>query len=491
MSQYISQEGEGSASGTRLVLHFDVNKTIVMRDGRISTPQMLNSLLCECIWGWFVDVDALQEHYSCTAHDINKALAKSGWACECRSARTERHWHILSAEASTTPPPISPEISQSIAAALAAVMTESGVGPAPTGSCTCVVTFGEFLEDRTALAHEARKPLKQTFTDPAGSGATARQTWEKLVEAMTVPSAAAPPAACPFLPAHGGTMYYGIVPAFFRAAEELAVQQARGGPEFRLVFRSFGSDIEVVAEEWNLWCCNEHPLFELGHGRAGLQLRFDGTVDGFVDRRLRLDCHTGTLERLGPASEQLNLKTPLLLQGSAASGAPQARVRGEEAVLQQLLGEWLGSDGAGSAYTAALQDDYSYWAANNEACAAGKLLVLTLQQHLRHSGSGDGAAVDAPHTAWRAGSGSWASAENNLQLVQMFFDDNIERDRAHIVDTRVATEHGFAPVDTRAMFARQQPPGYLCKVHPHLAILDPEYYLKEIRHYLHWLGAGS
>ena len=36
-----------------LMLHFDINKTIIISDpvSNISTDQMLNSLLSECIWG--------------------------------------------------------------------------------------------------------------------------------------------------------------------------------------------------------------------------------------------------------------------------------------------------------------------------------------------------------------------------------------------------------------------------------------------------------
>lgn len=60
---------------------------------------------------------------------------------------------------------------------------------------------------------------------------------------------------------------------------------------------------------------------------------------------------------------------------------------------------------------------------------------------------------------------------------QVFFDDNIERDRAHIVDVRDC--HSFAPVPF-AMANRR----YLRRVEPYHAILDREYYVKEVQEVL-------
>ena len=56
----------------------------------------------------------------------------------------------------------------------------------------------------------------------------------------------------------------------------------------------------------------------------------------------------------------------------------------------------------------------------------------------------------------------------------MFFDDNIERDRAHIVDVRDAKT--YAPVPFEVSQGR-----YLRRVDPYQAILDREYYVKEVQ----------
>lgn len=56
----------------------------------------------------------------------------------------------------------------------------------------------------------------------------------------------------------------------------------------------------------------------------------------------------------------------------------------------------------------------------------------------------------------------------------MFFDDNIERERAHIVDVRDAKT--YAPVSFEVSQGR-----YLRRVDPYQAILDREYYVKEVQ----------
>lgn len=58
--------------------------------------------------------------------------------------------------------------------------------------------------------------------------------------------------------------------------------------------------------------------------------------------------------------------------------------------------------------------------------------------------------------------------------VQVFFDDNIERSRAHIVDVRDAAT--YAPVPFEVSQGR-----YLRRVDPYQAILDKEYYVKEVQ----------
>jgi hypothetical protein len=68
--------------------------------------------------------------------------------------------------------------------------------------------------------------------------------------------------------------------------------------------------------------------------------------------------------------------------------------------------------------------------------------------------------------------------------VQVFFDDNIERDRAHIVDVRDC--HTYAPVPFELANKR-----YLRRVEPYSAILDREYYVKEVQEVLKLYAGGQ
>jgi hypothetical protein len=59
----------------------------------------------------------------------------------------------------------------------------------------------------------------------------------------------------------------------------------------------------------------------------------------------------------------------------------------------------------------------------------------------------------------------------------VFFDDNIERDRAHIVDVRDC--HTYAPVPFAQAAGR-----FLRRVEPFQAIMDREYFVREVQEVL-------
>lgn len=75
-------------------------------------------------------------------------------------------------------------------------------------------------------------------------------------------------------------------------------------------------------------------------------------------------------------------------------------------------------------------------------------------------------------------------AYSSIPASQIFFDDNIERDRAHIIDVRDA--HTFAPVPfttSRGVCIR--------RVAPLLAIRDPAYFIKEVDEVLGLVGLSQ
>ena len=64
---------------------------------------------------------------------------------------------------------------------------------------------------------------------------------------------------------------------------------------------------------------------------------------------------------------------------------------------------------------------------------------------------------------------------------QIFFDDNIERTHAHIVDVRDSTSFSALPFKTVQGVC-------LRRVSPYRAILEPDYYLDEIEEVLALYG---
>jgi len=89
-----------------------------------------------------------------------------------------------------------------------------------------------------------------------------------------------------------------------------------------------------------------------------------------------------------------------------------------------------------------IQDDYHYWHDCGEACDAGKLLLI------------DEDTDEQPE----------------CRDIHIFFDDNIERDRAHIVDVRDLGSFTSLPFHTTQG-------KWLLKVEPFLAIHNERYFI--------------
>lgn len=116
---------------------------------------------------------------------------------------------------------------------------------------------------------------------------------------------------------------------------------------------------------------------------------------------------------------------------------------GLRAVYTRMMAHLTG-DGAGWRRSLALQDDFCHWAANEESDSSGKVLI-----------------VDTAGTS---------------PFRHIFFDDNIERDRAHIVDARdLRTGKTLPFAGPRGTQGR-----HLVKVEPFESILDEEYFIEAL-----------
>ena len=99
-----------------------------------------------------------------------------------------------------------------------------------------------------------------------------------------------------------------------------------------------------------------------------------------------------------------------------------------------------------STYVAAIVDDFKWWHKNREANTAGKLFLVD----------------------------EGKSSKFDRKVIEIFFDDNIERDHAHIVDTRYADSH--SPLSFTEANKK-----YLRRVEPARAILDINYFINEVK----------
>eukprot|EP00667_Euglena_gracilis_P012743 EG_transcript_13094 len=191
-------------SPARLVLHLDINKTLVMSDPvqGVSLPKMVNALLSECCYGTHAPLPATVEPGALPA------LAKT--------------WHPA--------PPLEPSAE-----------------PLPG-----LVTYGDFLEDTLRMPKPDRNELKGAFTNPGGVGEVFRPFYHELLDKMRLPPGTVLPGGDPDAE---GDRYCFLLPSFFRLVLSLR------GRDVTLVFRTFGTELAPVAAEYNAFCAGAHPLY--------------------------------------------------------------------------------------------------------------------------------------------------------------------------------------------------------------------------------------
>jgi hypothetical protein len=217
----------------RLLLHFDINKTILMSDvgAGVSNEDMLNSLLSECVFGY-----------------IREGTTKE--------SRTAHDWILISETPTTEAPESAKEL----------------------------VTFGDYLENHIALAKAERVPFKRNFTSCGGVGERFKTSLEELSRRMSLPEAVTSAAKHKNFPWLSDGSYH-IIPAFF----SLIIELDRRKWDFRIIFRTFGSDTDRIASEFNSFCDGFHPCY------PGVKMNGEEST---VDRRLVLPTYSGMLRRI-------------------------------------------------------------------------------------------------------------------------------------------------------------------------------------------------
>jgi hypothetical protein len=298
----------------KLILHFDINKTIIMSDpvSNIGVDKMLNSLLSECTWGVPKRTQKCTDTSSSSSSGTNATPSESP-----EGSNNQEPDNILWRAEDWTPYTTEP----------------SAVSPVPGA-----VTYGEFLENfcKKTVTRDQRKKLKTAFTAPGGAGEQCKEALLKLQEAMTIPtgvsfdnSGTVPATAAAAAGGGGGGVesqgiqfcvsteelsenkplseviallksgQYHIVPSFFRLISHLDQNKV----DFRIIFRTFGVDVARVAAEFNLYCEGKHPVYCRPDPVTGSRfMKMDGS-EGSVDRRLKLPDHSGRLLRTAGEAE--------------------------------------------------------------------------------------------------------------------------------------------------------------------------------------------
>jgi hypothetical protein len=293
-----------------------------------------------------------------------------------------------------------------------------------------MISYSELLEDVLKVSKTARVHLKTRFTEPGQPGESFRPAYERLLQALSLP----PNVELPHAPEAIGKGRRFLLPCFF----ELVLALDRAGRDFSIVFRTFGVDLPEVAQEWNSFCTGVHPCYP--------GVRLDGSSSRGIDRTLSLPENSGAWYRYGieaaDAADNITLslvdgKTGVVVLAEGAVGCAQA--------IDAKLGD------PGSA-TLGLRDYYPYWAAQKESDTAGKLLLVDT----------------SPDAACH----------------HIFFDDNIERDRAHIVDCRDSRTGKSLPyTSTKGR--------WLVKAEPLHSIVDPQYFIRMVHSCETALRAGG
>jgi len=387
-----------------LVLHFDVNQTILMADSLTAGDAsiLLNCVLANAAWGRIVeDPEKKSADGSHTPGEVPP------W----------QHWELVSEV---------PEIE----------------APGPD-----LKTYCQFLS-QWIPAGKCRRKLLRAFTSPGSPGEPLAGQITNLLRDLRLPPHVAQATDAALLEELGLRSGSRLLLQSFL---ELLRALKASGRSFSLCFRTFGSDLAKLAGEFNALCENRHPLFVDGE-----DVVLDGS-DGAPDMRLKLDagsrtCGTwvrrgndislvfGTIEQPPLEKASSDVLSEFYAAQASEDGQP-AKVQivpGSPAARDQLR-EILHQPGAGC--TLALRDYYDGWHETGCKAAGGKPLFLETR---------------------------------DTSILQIFFDDHVLPNDAHIIDARLA-EEPCQSVPIARVFGV-----HVVRAEPLCAIRDPRYFIDAV-----------
>ncbi|CAK8986633.1 Uncharacterized protein SCF082_LOCUS640 [Durusdinium trenchii] len=271
---------------------------------------------------------------------INEVLAETSWG-----RVVEDQWMIVS----TRPSSLRPEVDGE----------ELVLRP--------MVSYAEFLEQRLPGSdrRKERQKHKGAFTAPGSVGEPMAQHHRNLCKQLVYPD--------------GSPVQ--VVHAFFR----LLVELKRSKRSFSLIFRSFGEDLELVAQELNSFCEGKHPLFP--------GFRMDGS-DGEPDYRFHIthperfgnfhieneDLHLvlGTIEQ--PGEGRYKDVADRSLTFYETHQLPVTRIISGMSAVVDFIWEL-----SAQCLTAGFRDNFQYWKMKGHTQEGGKFFLFDASRStLRH-----------------------------------------------------------------------------------------------------------
>jgi len=345
------------------------------------------------------------------------------------------------------------------------LLREPGAAPPP------LLFAWQRLEGTTPVysVKELKKPFAKCFAAPGSPGEIYAAEFTRLRDALRWPADAAPDAR---LSQDG---FHTFLPAFFHTLSELS----RSGRPFSIVLRTFGTDLPHVAQAINAFADGEHPLWR---GQKLPQLRLE--EEDLWEGRYQAGSGVFTLSR-GAATAAASaaatvtgggggagccLETELEVEaelrggggpcasstgsgGSAGNAKVASRARAKRGPARGGGGGSLagGEVAVGSATVGSVHgvgDHYDYWKAAGYSPSAGKPLFWTLDDTATHT---------------------------------LFFDDNIHNDANDSIVAVRARRDGaspFAPLSGES--TRRLHGALLRKVPTVLPILDRGWFLQEL-----------
>merc|ERR550534_2452089 len=308
----------------RLILHIDVNKTIVMADPvqKKWFDRVCNDILTEKIYGKITQDEEGKDIFEC---DTEGFRLKSRFE-EAAVPKFEKRVSYYDFVETTF------------------------VKPGKNAS----------YEERFK-AKRKRLDAKCTFTNSGHPGEKFADKHKEMLSKMSLSIKEREQLEALGIPVKGdkeGSAYRYIVPAFF----EMIIDLSNKGRLFAIVFRTFGTDMNNVQRELNLFCEGKHPCYP--------NVRFDGSGDS-QDLRLYK-------ENLGRIAYNMKPK-PRLTWGAIRKPENDERkaddlnletVSGYRGVFRSIHAKAM------KGITTGISDDYMWWHENHERAEFGKLFLV-------------------------------------------------------------------------------------------------------------------